>query len=103
MPMGRGGVHKVTKRIRLMKNEKFMSAGLVAKVQKIFTKKGAPMVFARIEDFSPQPIEVIVFNNTLAKTMALWEENKLVFIRGRMSWRNGEPKMICDGATELTQ
>lgn len=80
----------------------FIIAGIVSKIQKIFTKKGDPMIFAKIEDFSPQSIEVIVFNNTLAKTMALWEENKPVFIRGRMSWRNGEPKMICDGATELT-
>ncbi|MEK7193741.1 MAG: DNA polymerase III subunit alpha [Patescibacteria group bacterium] len=96
---------KPIKEAMASKDEKsiFIIAGIVSKIQKIFTKKGDPMIFATIEDLSLQPMEVIVFNNTLAKTQPLWELNKTVFIRGRMSWRNGEPKMIADGAAELTQ
>ena len=92
------------KDVKTIKNEKLIVriAGLVSKIQKIFTKKGEPMIFAQIEDFSPEPIEVEVFNNTLTKTMNVWQENKAVLIQGRMSWRNSEPKLICDQAVELT-
>ena len=84
-------------------NSTLLVSGIISKIQKIFTKKGDPMLFATIEDFSPQPLEVVVFNNTLAKTSALWQENKVVIVRGKMSHRNGEAKLIADGAAELTQ
>ncbi len=93
------------KEARLEKNDglTLRIAGLISKIKRVVTKKGDPMIFAQIEDFSPQPLEVIVFNNTLAKTSTLWQENKPVIIQGRMSWRGGEPKLICEAATELTQ
>jgi DNA polymerase-3 subunit alpha len=76
-------------------------AGLISKIQKIFTKTGQPMLFAKIEDFSPQPLEVVVFNSTLAKTMPVWQENNVVLVEGHMSWRDGEPKIICEAAIKL--
>jgi DNA polymerase III subunit alpha len=89
--------------LRSIKNEGviFRIAGLVSKIKKISTKGGQPMIFAEIEDLSPQPIEVVVFNSTLTKTASVWEENKVVIIQGHMSWRGGEPKMICEAAQEL--
>lgn len=92
------------KDVKGVRNEKLIVriAGLVSKIQKILTKNGEPMIFAQIEDFSPQPLEVVVFNSTLTKTMNVWQENKAVLIQGRMSWRNGEPKLICEQAVELT-
>jgi outer membrane protease len=42
-----------------------------------------------------------VFNKTLEKTLATWEENNVVIVQGKMSWRNNEPKMICDAAMKL--
>lgn len=76
-------------------------AGLVAEIKKISTKNGQPMIFAKIEDLSLRPLEVVVFNDTLAKTITVWKENNVVAIRGKMSWRNGEPKMICENAIQL--
>ncbi len=75
--------------------------GLVASIKKIFTKNGQPMLFAKVEDFSSKPVEVVVFNNTLSKTMNIWRENNVVIIQGRLSLRNGEPKIICDTAAQL--
>ncbi len=75
-------------------------AGIVAKVQRIMTKMGQPMVFAKVEDFS-HSIEVLVFADTLEKTLPMWRENNAVIITGKMSWRNGEPKLICDTVKEL--
>ncbi len=73
-------------------------AGLVTDIKKIMTKSGQPMLFAKLEDFSPQPLEIVVFNNTLAKTVNFWQENNVVILQGRMSWRNGAPKIICESA-----
>ena len=76
-------------------------AGCVSKIQKINTKNGQPMLFATIEDFSPQPLEVVVFNSVLAKTLPVWEVNSVVLVEGRMSSRNDEVKMICDRAQKI--
>lgn len=77
------------------------TAGLVSGIHKIFTKTGQPMLFAKIEDFSAQPMEVVVFNSILSKTLPVWQENNVVLVEGRMSSRDGEPKIICEGARML--
>ncbi len=76
-------------------------AGTIGEIKKILTKSGQPMIFAKIEDLSLKSLEVVVFNDTLAKTITVWKENNVVAIRGKMSWRNGEPKMICENAIQL--
>ncbi len=88
---------------RLIKNEDlvFRIAGLVSKIQKVMTKSGQPMMFVKVEDLSPNPMEVIVFNKTLMKTQMVWEENKVVLVQGKISLRGGEAKMICDQARIL--
>lgn len=75
-------------------------AGVVNKIQRVVTKTGKPMLFANIEDFG-NSLEVVVFPDTLLKNQTVWKENTPVLILGRMSLRNGEPKMICESATEL--
>lgn len=74
--------------------------GMISTIKKIITKKGQPMLFAKIEDMNAA-MEVIVFSNTLEKTAAVWEENKAVLIAGKMSDRNGEIKLIVDKAVAL--
>ncbi len=74
--------------------------GIVGKIQKIVTKSGQPMIFAKIEDFS-DAIEVLVFNDAIQKNPTVWQENKAVLVAGRLSLRNGEHKFICDTAKEL--
>jgi len=89
--------------LRMVKSDRIVirTAGLVSKIKKIFTKSGQPMIFATLEDFSQRPMEVVIFNNTLEKTLPIWQENNIVLIQGRMSWRDGEPKMICEAAKKL--
>ncbi|MEK7546927.1 MAG: DNA polymerase III subunit alpha [Patescibacteria group bacterium] len=76
-------------------------AGSVSEIKKILTKNGQPMIFAKIEDFSKESLEVVVFNDTLLKTMDVWKENNIVAVKGKMSWRNGEPNMVCEKAIKL--
>ena len=58
------------------------------------------MLFARLEDLS-DAMEVIVFNDTLARCPEVWKENNAILLSGRMSWRDNDPKIICDSAEEL--
>lgn len=80
--------------------QEFVTAGLVTRAQKIITKTGKSMLFAKIEDFTGN-IEVIVFPETYAKTMAAWRETAVVGVLGKLSFRDGEPKIICNNAREL--
>ncbi len=82
-------------------NEKVIIAGAVSKVRKIMTKSGQPMLFVIMEDFSPQPIEVVVFNSTLQKTAAVWAVGNVLLVEGHISSRNDEPKLICERAQKL--
>ncbi|MCR4328284.1 MAG: DNA polymerase III subunit alpha [Patescibacteria group bacterium] len=89
--------------LRTIKNESLTirAAGLITTIKKIFTKKGDAMMFVTIEDFSPQPFEIVIFPRVLEKTQAVWQENNVVLLQGKMSWRGGEPKIICDDARKL--
>jgi len=75
---------------------------LVSSVKKITTRAGQPMIFAQIEDFSAKPLEVVVFSDTYTKTSKVWEQNQIVYLKGKMAWRNGEPKVMCENAVILT-
>lgn len=75
-------------------------AGIISGIQRITTKNGQPMLFVKLEDLSDN-LEVLVFADTLAKTPLVWQENKAIMVAGRLSYRNGEPKLICDGVKEL--
>ncbi|HUZ93082.1 MAG TPA: DNA polymerase III subunit alpha, partial [Candidatus Paceibacterota bacterium] len=94
---------KTIDEIRLVKSATLpcRTFGLISKVHKITTKSGQPMLFVTIEDFSRKPMEIVVFNSVLTKTAPVWEENKVVYVEGRMSERDGEAKMICDSARRL--
>lgn len=78
----------------------FRIAGVIAKIQKIITKNGQSMIFAKIEDLG-DGMEVLVFSDTLNKNPALWKENNVVIIEGKLSWRDEEPKLIAQSAVEL--
>lgn len=75
-------------------------SGVIIKVQRIISKLGQPILFAKIEDLNDS-VEIVVFSDTLAKNPAVWRENNVVMIDGRLSWRNNEPKFICQQAVEL--
>lgn len=89
--------------LRGIKNEKllFRTGGLISQIKKIVTKNGQPMVFVTIEDFSPKPMEVLVFNSTLQNTANVWDANNIVVLEGHISWKDDEPKIICERAKRL--
>ncbi|HOA47728.1 MAG TPA: DNA polymerase III subunit alpha [Candidatus Pacearchaeota archaeon] len=75
-------------------------AGVISKIQKITTKSGNPMLFLEIEDLSAK-IEALVFPNVLEQNPFLFQENKILEIKGRVSDKDGTPKIICEKAREI--
>jgi DNA polymerase-3 subunit alpha len=74
--------------------------GVVNSIQKIITKSGEPMLFVKLEDTGART-EVLVFPKILAKNPGLWQEEKVLLIRGRISDKDGTTKILCEDAVEI--
>src|SRR3989338_5822473 len=83
-----------------VRNQIVSIGGMVGMVQKIMTKAGEPMLFVKLEDLTART-EVLVFPKVLAKNPALSQENKLLLVRGRLSEKDGVPKVLCEEAVEI--
>ncbi len=74
--------------------------GIVSGVQKIVTKSGEPMLFVKLEDLSART-EILVFPKVLAKNPGLWQTEKALLVRGRLSDKDGVTKILCEEAVEI--
>jgi DNA polymerase-3 subunit alpha len=74
--------------------------GLVESVRRITTKNGEPMAFAKLSDLTASA-EVVVFPGTLRSTAQAWESNQPLLVAGKVSRRDGEVKLLCEGAEVL--
>lgn len=78
-----------------MHDQTITVAGLVSWVRPHVTKKGDMMAFVHLEDIQGS-IEVVVFPRTYANTRDLWQEDKIVIVRGRVDAERREPSLICE-------
>ncbi len=76
--------------------------GIVSRVQKIITKKGEPMAFIDLEDMGGL-IEVLIFPSVLAKYPELIAEGKILLVKGKLSDKDGVPKLLADEIKEFGQ
>lgn len=83
-----------------LRNQMVSVGGLVSSIQKIMTRSGEPMLFVKMEDLDART-EVLVFPKVLAKNPALWQEEKVLMVRGRLSDKDGQPKILCEEAREI--
>jgi len=81
-------------------NKKIILGGLISSVKKIITKNGKPMLFMKLEDLTGKT-EVVIFPNLLERNPVALQENKIVFIAGRVDDRNGEIKIVADDVQEI--
>jgi len=83
-----------------MAGQKVVIAGVVAWVRPHTTKNGNPMAFVHLEDLRGS-IEVIVFPSVYEKTHELWQEDKILVVKGRVDTSGrGEPKVICESVQD---
>lgn len=83
-----------------LRNQMVSVGGMVGGIQKIITKSGEPMLFVKLEDLTSRT-EVLVFPKVLARNPTLWQEDKVLMIRGRLSDKDGTPKILCEEAVEI--
>ncbi|MDD5342634.1 MAG: DNA polymerase III subunit alpha [Patescibacteria group bacterium] len=76
-------------------------AGIITNLHKILTRTHEPMIFVKIEDSSGS-IEALVFPSILQQNPSLWQEGGAVAIKGRISDKDDERKIIVEEAVELT-
>ncbi len=81
-------------------NRTVIIGGLVAGIQKIVTKTGEPMLFVKMEDLTART-EILVFPRVLAENPGIWQEEKIVLLRGRVSDKDGTTKVLCEKAVEM--
>ncbi|MBI5138291.1 MAG: DNA polymerase III subunit alpha [Candidatus Vogelbacteria bacterium] len=75
--------------------------GLIESVKLIFTKKNDHMAFLKVADFLDS-IEVVVFPKILTEFKEIIVADKCVAVRGRLSFRNGEPSIVAEAFKEIT-
>ena len=74
--------------------------GVISSIKKIITRNGKPMLFTQLEDESNK-IEVVVFPGIIERNPGIFQENKIVMIKGRVDNRDGVPKIICEEIEEI--
>lgn len=74
-------------------------AGIVGWVRPHVTKKGDMMAFVHLEDMQGS-IEVVVFPRTYTETRDLWQDDKILIVRGRVDAERNEPSLICESVQD---
>lgn len=87
---------------KIMPGTRIKVAGLINKIKRIITKNGKPMLFVEVEDLS-EKIETIVFPGVIEKNPTALQENKIVFISGRIDLKDEAPKIIAEEIEELIE
>jgi len=83
-----------------MAGQKVVIAGMVTWVRTITTKKDEPMAFAGLEDLQGS-IEVVVFPRVYEKTRELWQEDKILVVKGKVDTKGGRgAKVICESVQD---
>jgi DNA polymerase-3 subunit alpha len=83
-------------------NKRIKIGGIISSIKKIITRVGKPMLFLNLEDLTAK-IEVIAFPGTIDKNPAAFQENKIVFVWGRVDNRDGVPKLIAEEIEEILE
>jgi DNA polymerase-3 subunit alpha len=83
-------------------NQAVKIGGLISSIKKIITKSGRPMLFMNLEDLEDK-IEVIVFPGVIERNYDIFQENKIVFVSGRIDKKDGIPKIIAENIEEIIE
>jgi DNA polymerase-3 subunit alpha len=81
--------------------------GAINDIREITTKNGAKMAFVKLEDKTTE-LELILFPNAYQQTIDLWERDRVILVRGKISAKDREGnlgeeiKILVDDAREIT-
>jgi DNA polymerase-3 subunit alpha len=81
--------------------------GAITDMREITTKNGSKMAFVKLEDQTGE-LELILFPNAYQQTTGLWERDRVILARGKLSAKDREGnigeelKVMVDDAREIT-
>jgi len=75
--------------------------GIITRIKRITTKAGEPMLFVELEDHTGC-VEVVVFPRVFAATASAWLPETIVIVRGKISDRDGTPKVLADRVAQVS-
>lgn len=79
--------------------QRAVMVGMVTGMRTITTKKGDPMGFVQLEDVQGG-FECVVFPKLWKTTQALWQNEKIILVRGTIDAKGRTPKILVDSATD---
>lgn len=83
-----------------MVGRKVTLAGMINWVRQIYTKNGQPMAFVEIED-THGGIELVVFSRLYEQTRDLWQDGRLIVVRGTVDNKGGQGvKIVCESVDD---
>lgn len=85
--------HKKAKMVRC--------GGVMVETKKIYTKKGDPMLFAKLEDLSGS-VEAVVFPRTFKDYESILKTDSVMCVTGRPQEKDGEMKLLVETCFEIT-
>lgn len=74
--------------------------GMVRQVKKVVTRKGDQMAFIALEDLSGQ-VDVVVFPKVLDSSRDLLQEDAVILVDGRISWKDSQVTVVADDLRPL--
>ena len=83
-------------------NQNIVIGGIITKVQKIYTRRNKLMMFNTIEDGLGK-IEILVFPKNLENNPEVWQEEKIVLIKGKLSDKDGDYKLLCEEVNPVNE
>ncbi len=90
----------INKISHLMLNRTITLGGYIDTVKKITTKAGKSMLFVQFVDLSSK-IEIIIFPNLTQESSSILQEGKIVFLKGKITKRNGNLQIIAESVEEI--
>jgi DNA polymerase III subunit alpha len=93
--------HKLNQLDKSMKGQSVSVAGIVASLRLVNTRKNnSRMAFAALEDELGR-VNIVIFPQLFKETSDLWQEDKPVFVTGRLDNKDDELSLIVEEVEEL--
>ncbi len=80
---------------RQMSGKKVRVGGMISQTKTVTTKNGNRMMFATLKDKTDN-MEIIIFPDAFRKYRSLLEEGNIVFVNGKVSHRDQNPKIVAE-------
>lgn len=88
----------INKLERVHINQVVTIGGIIEKAQKHVTRNNQIMYFVTIEDALGK-MEILAFPKVVDQNPDIWQEEKVIIVKGKLSDKDGEFKLLADSAT----